>query len=202
MTLAKRRRITEGNGQAVCVFCSSSDAVDAIYGEAAAAFGAQLPTYAGQLVYGGVRLGLMGILARAVHASGGQVIGVIPQSINARGIAYEEADELVVTRNMAERKRVMAQRASAFVVLPGGLGTFEELFEVLTLKQLHYHSKPIALLNTGDFFAPFLNMIRAIIAHRFAKPAIKDLYHVAADTTSVFDYLERYAPPPREEKWF
>src|SRR5437867_216516 len=134
--------------RAICVFSSSSDAVAPHYVELAQSFGALLARRHMGLVYGAGRVGLMGVLARAVHAHGGRVIGVIPDFLRAQEVAYEEADELIVTRDLRERKAIMESRYDAFVALPGGFGTLEEILEILTLKQLATHAKPVVFLNT------------------------------------------------------
>ncbi len=141
----------------VLVCCSGSPRLDAVYTEAAEALGAEIARRGHGLVYGGGALGLMGSVARAVHAGGGRVVGIIPGLLRAReGVAYDISDEFVVTETMAERKALMFARADAFVFLPGGIGTMEELFEALSLTGLGLHARPIALVNTGGFFDPLL----------------------------------------------
>ncbi len=185
----------------ICVYCSSSDAVDAIYLEAARVLGAQMAARGDTLIYGGADLGLMGALARAVHAGGGRVVGVIPQALQARGIAYAIADEVIITPDLRERKATMEARADAFIALPGGLGTLEELLEVLTLRQLQAHTKPIVLLNTADYYAPLFALFAHLYRKRFAKP-FENLYHVADDVRGIFDYLDAYEPFVAPSKWF
>jgi uncharacterized protein (TIGR00730 family) len=187
----------------ICVFCSSSDAVDSIFFETATEMGALISQRNYDLVYGGAQIGLMGALARAAHQNGGKVIGVIPESLRrVQGIAYEAADELVVTRDLRERKAVMEARSDAFVGLPGGFGTLEEILEILTLKQLALHAKPIVLVNTNGFYDPLIQLFERIYQERFAKPDYRQLYHIAPDAASVFPYLEAYRPLPLQSKWF
>jgi len=186
----------------ICVFCSSSDAVDPMYFDAANELGSVLAKRSISLVYGGSNIGLMGAVAKAVHKHGGSVIGVIPQTIHARGIAYDTADELIITRDLRERKGVMEARADAFVTLAGGFGTLEEVVEVITLKQLQTHTKPIILLNTGGFYDPLITLFEHFYVQRFAKPDQRQLYYVAPDVGSAFAYLDGYAPPQIENKWF
>ncbi len=173
-----------------------------MYFEAANELGAMLARRKLALVYGGSNIGLMGTVARAVHTHGGCVIGVIPQTIHARGIAYDTADELIVTRDLRERKGVMEARADAFVTLAGGFGTLEEVVEVITLKQLQTHTKPIILLNTGGFYDPLITLFEHFYEQRFAKPDQRQLYYVAPDVSSAFAYLDGYEPPQIENKWF
>jgi uncharacterized protein (TIGR00730 family) len=185
----------------ICVYCSSSDAVASIYRETARALGVQIAARGDTLVYGGSNVGLMGELARAVHAGDGRIVGVIPQAFQARGIGYAAADEIIITRDLRERKATMEARADAFIALPGGLGTLEELLEVLTLRQLQAHTKPIILLNTADYYAPLLTLFAHFCRERFAKP-FENLYHVADDVNGIFDYLDTYHPSLAPSKWF
>ena len=149
----------------IAVYCASSNRVLGAYAGDAERLGRAMAARGHGLVYGGGAVGLMGAVARAVHEGGGHVVGIIPEALKVReGIAYELADEMVVTETMSERKRLMFTRADAFVVLPGGIGTLEEFFEVVTLHALGYHAKPIALVNTGGFFddlVAFLDRLRA-----------------------------------------
>jgi cytokinin riboside 5'-monophosphate phosphoribohydrolase len=186
----------------ICVYSSSSDAVAPEYFEAARELGALMGTRGHTLVYGGARTGLMGELARAVHACGGRVIGVIPENIRARGVAYETADELLVTTDLRSRKAMMEARSDAFVALPGGFGTLEELAEVLTLKQLQVHSKPVVMVNTLGFYDPLADLFEHFYAQHFAKPEYRQLYHLAPGAADALDHIEHYEPPVLASKWF
>jgi len=185
----------------ICVYCSSSDAIAPAYFEVARELGAQIAVRGNTLVYGGADLGLMGAVARAVHDGGGRVIGIIPQTLQERGITYDVADETIITRDLRERKAQMAARADAFVVLPGGIGTLEELLEILTLRQLQEHTKPIVLLNTSGYYTPLFALFDHLYRERFAKP-FGDLYYVAPDVADVFAYLDAYRPVLAPSKWF
>lgn len=187
--------------RAVCVYCSSSDAVSPLYFQAAEALGAGIAARGCDLVYGGANLGLMGALARAATAAGGRVIGVIPGALRERGLAYEEADELIITRDLRERKAIMEQRADAFVALPGGFGTLEELLEMLTLRQLRMHDKALVLLNVRGFYDPLAALFEQLYRERFAKP-FRDLYHVAPTAEAALAYLDGYTPFLAPAKWF
>ena len=136
---------------AVAVYCSSSENVGQEYFAEARTLGKLIATHGHSLVYGGCAIGLMGEVARAVSQNGGRVLGVIPETIHAKGLAYDACDELMVTPSMHERKLAMEERADAYVALPGGFGTLEEFVQVLTLKSLHYHKKPIVLINLNAF---------------------------------------------------
>ena len=185
----------------ICVYCSSSNAVDPHYVEAAVEFGMLLGQRGLTLVYGGASIGLMGQLAQAVQRSGGRVVGVIPQSLRDREIAYEAADELIVTRDLRERKAIMEARADAFVALPGGFGTMEEVLEVLTLKQLQVHAKPIVFLNTAGFYDRLLTVFEQLFEQRFTKAAYRDFYRVAAQPADVLHHLDHARPVPAVTKW-
>ena len=186
----------------ICVYCSSSDAVAADYVQAAEELGREIGARGMSLVYGGTSVGLMGRVARAAQANGAPVVGVIPESIESRGLAFAGCDELIVTRDLRDRKAVMEDRADAFIALPGGFGTLEEVLEVLTLKQLQLHSKPIVLLNIAGFYDPLLAFFERLFEDRFAKPESCVYYYAAPDVTSAFEYLNGYAPPKPVAKWF
>ncbi len=186
----------------VCVFCSSSKVIDPVFFAAAAELGRLIAQRGHVLVYGAGSVGLMGTLARAAHAHGGHVVGVIPEFMHVRpGVAYLQADELVVTRDMRERQALMEARADAFVVLPGGFGTLEELLEMLTFKQLEQHTKPIVIMNTQGFYDHLLRMFEHIAAEHFAKPDHLTLYGVTDDAHAALDYIEHYEPTPVLSKW-
>jgi uncharacterized protein (TIGR00730 family) len=171
----------------ICVYCSSSNAIADRYPPVADALGREIASRGHRLVYGGGAVGLMGVLAKAAHEEGGNVTGVIPSKLQDReGIAYE-ADELIVTDTMRERKGIMFKKADAFVVLPGGYGTLEEFMEVLTLKQLGYHDQPIALLNIDGFFDPLLSFFDELYDGHFSRKEIGELVHVETSPEAALD---------------
>lgn len=186
----------------ICVYSSSSFAVDQTYFNAAAALGRKIAEKGDSLLFGGGMVGLMGATAKAVHEYKGRVIGVIPEALNQKGIVYELCDELIVTPGMRERKAVMDERSDAFIALPGGYGTLEELLEIITLKQLKYHNKPIVLINIDGFYDKLLEQFDFIIKGRFAKPENTSLYHVACDIDNAIEYIDNYKPVEHEIKWF
>jgi cytokinin riboside 5'-monophosphate phosphoribohydrolase len=185
----------------LCVYCSSSSAIAPEYAIAARELGAEIVARGWDLVYGGTTAGLMGILADAAIAAGGKVTGVIPGHIGDRGIAHQNLTELIVTADMRERKGIMDQRADAFLALPGGLGTLEEVFEVLTLKQLQIHSRPIVFLNTRQFYLPLRAFLEHLIVERFAKPESAGLYYFAESPQEALDHIENYEPSLAATKW-
>jgi len=172
----------------VCVYCSSSNTIDDVYPSVAEALGRGLADRGHRLVYGGGNVGLMGVLARTAHKAGASVTGVIPEKLQDReGIAYD-ADDLIVTDTMRERKRIMYQEADAFIALPGGFGTLEEFMEVLTLKQLGYHDYPIVLLNADGFFDTLLSFFEELQEGNFTHAtALSDLVHIVSDAEAALD---------------
>ena len=153
------------------------------------------------LVYGGGKTGLMGTVARTVKKSGGRVVGVIPEFMKVKELAYDEADELVTVETMRERKRLMELRADAFVALPGGWGTLEEIMEILALRQLDVLRKPCVFLNQDGFYDDLLRFFDRMIAERFNKPSNLELFRVARTVDEVMDLVEG-APVAAETKWF
>ena len=151
----------------VCVYCGSKPGTDPAFTQAAIQVGTWIGQHGGQLVYGGGRNGLMGIVADATMAAGGRVIGVIPRALVEKEWAHTGCTELHVVETMHERKQMMAEKADAFVALPGGIGTFEEFYEVWTWRQLGYHNKPIGLLNVNHYYEPMLSFLKSVVQHKF-----------------------------------
>ena len=151
----------------ICVYCGSRPGENALFAQTARAVGTWIGANGGQLVYGGGRSGLMGTVADATQAAGGRVVGVIPQSLVDKEHARHACDELHIVRTMHERKALMAERSNAFLALPGGIGTFEELFEVWTCRQLCYHDKPIGLLNVAGYYDAMLAFLQHSVASGF-----------------------------------
>ena len=173
----------------VCVYCGSREGADPAYGEAADAVGREIARRGWQLVYGGGRAGLMGRVADAALAAGAPVVGVIPASLMEREHGHRGLSELHVVQTMHERKRLMAERSDAFVALPGGIGTFEELFEVWTWRQLGYHDKPIGLLNVAGYYDPLLAFMDATVNRGFVAPAQRRLLEVDSDAAALLARL-------------
>lgn len=155
-----------------------------------------------QLVYGGGMVGLMGEVARSVKKHGGSTLGVVPTALNIDKVVNDIDDELIITDGMRERKAIMDERADAFIGLPGGFGTFEEMFEVLTLKQLGYHNKPILFLNVRGYYDKLLEMFEHIYSENFAKSQYRSLYHICDSVSDAISYLSSYQPPDLPDKWF
>ncbi len=182
--------------RSVCVYCGSRVGGRQAYGEVARALGRGLAARGMRLVYGGGRVGLMGVLADAAIAAGGEVVGVIPEHLFRVEVGHERLSKLHVVDNMHARKHKMFELSDAFVVLPGGIGTLDETFEIVTWKQLRLHDRPILLLNQDDYWRPFLDLIDRIVAQDFAGPAIRDLYGVVDGVEALFDALAA-APAPK-----
>lgn len=186
----------------LCVYCASSDRLDPKYYAAAAELGREMVVRGWGLVYGGGRTGMMGAVARAVKQNGGRVVGVIPEFMKARELAYLEADELVTVITMRERKLLMETRADAFVALPGGWGTLEEIMEILTLRQLDVVKKPCVFLNQDGFYDPLLQLFDRMLADNFFKPSNLDLFRTAKTVADVFTQIDAAAAARAESKWF
>ncbi len=175
--------------KSICVYCSSRNVVDPAFFALSEAMGEAIAKRAGTLVYGGGAVGLMGAVARAVHKANGRVVGVIPESMLSHEVAYHDADELVVTETMRQRKLIMEQRADAFVTLPGGFGTLEELFEIMTHRQLGYHDKPVVILNADGFYDPLITLFEHLYDHKFARESTRDTFHIVPTVDAVFEVL-------------
>jgi uncharacterized protein (TIGR00730 family) len=186
--------------KSLCVFCGSRGGSEPVYAEAAQQLGARLAAERIRLVYGGGNVGLMGTLADAVLANGGEVIGVIPVSLVDRELAHAGLSELRIVSSMHERKALMAELSAGFLALPGGLGTFEELCEILTWAQLGFHDKPIALLNTQGYYEPLLMLLDRAVAHGFLRAEYRRLLMVADAVSDLDDSLfSQMSLPERDE---
>ncbi|HWT29996.1 MAG TPA: TIGR00730 family Rossman fold protein [Propylenella sp.] len=186
--------------QSVCVFCGSNPGARHVYAEAARALGRMLAERGLRLVYGGAAVGLMGTLADAALATGGNVVGVIPGVLVAREIAHAGLTEIRVVDSMHERKSVMAELSDGFIALPGGAGTLEELFEVWTWSQLGLHRKPVGLLNVEGYFNALIAFLDHQTNERFMRREHRDMLLVDADPALLLKRFETYRPP-RVEKW-
>lgn len=179
----------------VCVFCGSSSGARAEYARAAAETGELVARRGLGLVYGGGHVGLMGVVADAALRAGGEVIGVITQALKDREVAHAGLTELHVVRTMHERKALMAALGDAFLVLPGGIGTLEEFFEVWTWGQLGEHAKPVGLVNAGGYYDGLVQFVDTMRAEGFVKAKHRDMLIVADTPAAVLDAFARYEPP-------
>lgn len=180
--------------RSLCVYCGSRPGTLPAFAEAARSVGTSVGRRGWQLVYGGGRAGLMGVLADAALAAGASVVGVIPESLMERELGHGGLSELHVVRTMHQRKLMMAERSDAFLALPGGIGTFEELFEVWSWRQLGYHAKPLGLLEVEDYFAEFSGMMKQALKFGFVTAAQADLLQVDSNPDHLLDRLSTMMP--------
>jgi len=177
--------------RSVCVYCGSREGGSAAYLEAANALGTALAQDGWRLVYGAGDIGLMGAVARSAQTAGGKTFGVIPTHLLQKEVGKTDLTEFIITENMHERKKVMFMNAQAIVVLPGGAGSLDEFFEVLTWAQLELHQKPILLLNVENYWGPLIALIDHVIKEGFADPSLKKLFTVCSNVTEAGAHLRR-----------
>jgi uncharacterized protein (TIGR00730 family) len=182
--------------RAICVFCGSRPGNDPTFAVAAEQLGRAIAARGITLVYGGARVGIMGSLANAALAAGGRVVGVIPRSLVSKEIAHDELTELYLTETIHDRKDRMIALSDAFIALPGGFGTYNEIFETLTLAQIGLHDKPNGLLDTNGYFQPLLTLLRHTISYELAAPQHEGLIVVEKDPERLLDALVAWKPPP------
>lgn len=185
----------------ICVFSGSNMGSDEAYRLAAIELGGYMARQNYRLVYGGSRMGLMGVTANEVMSCGGEVIGVMPTGLFAGEVVHREVTELIEVDGMHSRKAKMAELADGFIALPGGFGTYEELFEVLCWSQIGIHQKPVGVLNVKGYFDPLLKMIHTSITEGFVKPTHLSLLNVAEHAEELIHQMETYTPQQLENKW-
>ena len=183
--------------ESVCVFCGSRPGRRTVYVKAAEALGHALARARIRVIYGGGHVGLMGRVADAAMAGGGEVSGMIPERLLEREVGHRAITRLIVTSNMFDRKSRMIDDADAFLVLPGGLGTFDELLEVVTLKQLGYHAKPIVLVDIDGFFSTWTRLVEHVVDQGFADPSARGLFEVADGVEGALRALDLESAPAR-----
>lgn len=185
----------------ICVFCSSSDYLADKYYEVAKDLGKAIGTSGHNIVYGGTSVGLMHASAFATKESGGKVIGVIPELIQSKGIASDYADELIITRDMKERKEVIREKSDAFIALPGSFGTLEEIMEVITLKQLGCHSKAIVFVDVDGFYLALKAQFDMQYQEKFANESFRKMYVFVDTVAEALDYINNYTGADQITKW-
>lgn len=186
----------------VCVYCSSSSKIAPLYFDIADLLAKLLANNSMNLVYGGGDVGLMGKLARTVKENGGKVIGIIPKIFADKNIVFREADEMIITETMRERKRIMDEKSDAFIALPGGFGTLDELIEILSLKQLHCHNKAVVILDINGYYTHLIAQFEKSYEMMFAKEEYRGLYFVTDKLEEAIDYLKEYTPENIPTKWY
>ena len=182
----------EAKESLVCVYASSSMRLAQKYYDTARELGRHMVRAGYGLCFGGGKLGLMGALADEILSLGGRAVGVIPASLNVENVVHEACHEMIVTKTLRERKQIMEERAMGFIALPGGFGTLEEVLEIITLKQLAYHTKPIVLLNAFGYYDPLLAQFEQAYAQGFAGEDARALYSVAQTPEEAVRYLQEY----------
>lgn len=178
----------------LCVYGASSNAIDPSFIKQGEQLGRLMAEHGHELVFGGGDNGMMGAVARGVHNNDGRVVGIAPSFFKVDGVLYEHCDEFLYPETMRERKRLLEDMADGFVVTAGGIGTFDEFFEVLTLKQLSRHTKPIAILNTNGYYDALTALLDNAIDKHFMTPANRELYFITDSPEKLLEYLEGYTP--------
>lgn len=185
---------------ALCVFCGSSNAVPAVYRDAAHKLGKILGACGMHLVYGGGSVGLMGAVANATLAAGGKVTGIIPRHILAAEVGHVGLTELIVVDTMHQRKLKMFEMSDAFVALPGGVGTLDETIEILSWRTLGLHDKPLVLINTAGYWTPLINLLEHTVRNHFSTTETREFYSVAANVDDLLGVLETWSRPSRRSR--
>lgn len=183
------------NLQSIAVFCGSSAGTEPIFAEKAFALGQKMAQEKITLIYGGAKVGLMGAVADGCLQSGGKAIGVLPHFLSSKEIAHSNLTELILVQTMHERKTKMHELSDGFIALPGGFGTFEELFEILTWAQLGLHKKPIGLLNINEFYTPLIEMIKNMVSKQLLKPINRDMLLIDNHLDSLIQKMRDYEAP-------
>ena len=186
----------------ICLYGASSSAIAKAYVNPTEELGAKIAERGHTLIYGGGAAGLMGAAARGAYSRGGEIIGVVPSFLNVDGILFDNCTELIFTETMRERKALMEQKSDAFIMTPGGVGTFDEFFEILTLKQLGRHSKPIAVFNVNGYFDSLISQLENAVHKQFMNPEIFELFISTDRADRLLDYLENGVSSPTEARIF
>ena len=186
----------------ICLYGASSSAIAKAYVNPTEELGAKIAERGHTLIYGGGAAGLMGAAARGAYSRGGEIIGVVPSFLNVDGILFDNCTELIFTETMRERKALMEQKSDAFIMTPGGVGTFDEFFEILTLKQLGRHSKPIAIFNINGYFDSLIAQLENAVHKQFINPEIFELFISTDRADRLIDYLENSVSSPTEARIF
>ncbi len=186
----------------ICVFSSSSNAISDIYFQEAEKLGKLIGEGGHTLINGGANVGLMEAITVAAGKAGAKTIGIIPERLNGFSLASNNASEVIITKDMQERKAKMREISDAFVAMPGGFGTLEEILEVMTLRQLSYHNKPIVFLNTNNFYKYLFKQFEVSYSEMFAKEIYKELFSIAETAEDTINYLVNYKAIELDKKWF
>ncbi|MCH5304045.1 MAG: TIGR00730 family Rossman fold protein [Ruminococcus sp.] len=177
----------------ICVYCASSETIDKSYLNAGEKFGETLAENNHTLIFGAGKYGVMGAVARGCRRKGGKVVGVLPNFFNNVDVMFKDC-EIIRTETMRERKQIMEDKSDAFVMMPGGIGTFEEFFEILTLKQLRRHNKPIAVYNVNGYYDNLFEMLDKTIIEGFMSEKCRELFFISDDENEILEYFKDYTP--------
>ena len=194
--------ILQYNKMNICVFCSSSNAIDEVYFEEAKTVGKIIAENGHILINGGANVGLMETVTKSAKENEGKTIGIIPEMLKSRSLVSDHAHQVIVTNDMMERKAKMREMSDAFIALPGGFGTLEEILEVITLRQLSYHIKPIVFINTNNFFDSLFNQFELAYSENFSKEIYREMYFVTKNAKKAINYIENYQPHIMDSKWY
>lgn len=186
----------------ICVFSSSSNAINDVYFQEAEKLGKLIAKGKHTLINGGANVGLMEAVTISASNAGAKTIGIIPERLIGRSLASENSHEVIVTADMHSRKSKMRDISDAFIALPGGFGTLEEILEVITLRQLSYHTKPIVFINTNNFFEFLFKQFEVTYHEMFAKEIYRELYFIARNAEEALEYIVNYEPIELDSKWF
>ncbi len=184
----------------ICLYGASSNAIAKSYINPTEELGAKIAERGHTLIYGGGAAGLMGAAARGAYSQGGKIIGIVPSFLNVDGILFDNCDEMIFTETMRERKQLMEEKSDAFIVTPGGVGTFDEFFEILTLKQLGRHSKPIAVFNINGYFDSLVEQLKNAVHKQFMNPESFELCFFTDNADKLINYLEYAVKEPEQAK--
>ena len=184
----------------ICLYGASSNTIAKSYINPTEKLGAALADRGHTLIYGGGAAGLMGAAARGVYSRGGKIIGIVPSFLNVDGILFDNCDEMIFTETMRERKQLMEQKSDAFIMTPGGLGTFDEFFEIMTLKQLGRHSKPIAVFNINGYFDNLIQQLKHAVHEQFMSPESFELCLFTDNSDKLLNYIEYNVNKPEQAK--
>ncbi len=180
----------------ICIYGASSNNIAKVYLESAYSVASEMAMRGHTLVYGGGDNGVMGFAARGAFDNGGKIIGVAPTFFNIDGVLFEKCTEFIPTETMRKRKQILENRSDAFIIAPGGIGTFDEFFEILTLKQLARHNKPIAIFNVNGYYDDLLKVLENMAKEHFMKDKSLELFATFANETELLDYIENYDTAP------
>lgn len=186
----------------ICVFSSSSNAINPVYFREAKLLGKLIGGSGHTLINGGANVGLMEAVTVAASEAGARTIGILPERLIERSLASGNSHQVITTIDMQERKAKMRELSDAFIALPGGFGTLEEILEVLTLRQLSYHTKPVVFVNTNNYFKYMFKQFEVAFKEKFAKAVYRDLYFSASDAYDALHYITEYKPAELDSKWF